>query len=189
MQGHLIKYKVGDEWVEIPVALISVYNAYEAYCAEHNIEPVTESTYYKTLGELEAAVDKLTEIVQVDSLQEAVDALSNLLENNVLPTTKGGTGQSFETLAALIEYIRTSVSHPSLEDAKRLTSVQDVLDMVGRSVQNVADLKLNSSDITYGSDEPTDSTEGLYYFQLKQDAQNDEGAEGGNESDEGESGE
>jgi hypothetical protein len=140
VQGHTIKYKVGDEWVAIPIGVISVYDTYRAYCVENNIEPVSETTYYETLGHLQSLVDSFS------NSTESITVLANSLKPNedgetVLPLSMGGTGTNCKDVYALVEYLNTY----GLAHSNTVTDLQNLVDTqiaCGTTTPDKADLPL-----------------------------------------------
>jgi glutaminase len=156
-QGHIIKYKAGDRWIEIPVAVISVYNMYVAYCEEHNIEPVSETAYYETLGNLE---NYITQLTGLNDLAASITELTAALNAGALPVNKGGTGHDFVDEKALIQYFKEQLSQAGLV-------TNEVLEESKQNLQRTIATKLNSNEITFGTTEPSANVVGSIYFQYK----------------------
>lgn len=155
IKGHVIKYKVGDEWVDIPVAVINVYNTYVAYCEHNGIEPVSESEYYITLGNVKQYAEQLA------NSTDAIAALTNALgEEEVLPVTLGGTGRRFTNESELLNFFKNELHLAGLP-------TNEDLEQVDTNLQTAINTKLNKTEITYGTTEPNTSTVGSFYFQYK----------------------
>lgn len=155
LQGHLIKYKVGDEWVEIPLAIVNVYDTYVAYCEQNAIEPVSESEYYVTLGNVKQYAEQLA------GSTESIAALTSALgEEGVLPVTFGGTGHSFTNEYKLLDWFKNELHLAGLPTNEDLENTE-------QSLQTKIDAKLDKTVITYGTEEPNESTAGSFYFQYK----------------------
>lgn len=157
IQGHVIKYKVGNEWIEIPMTVISAYNMYVAYCEEHDIEPVSETTYYKTLGNLE---NYITQLTGLNDLAASITELTAALNAGALPVNKGGTGHAFVNEKALIQYFKEQLSQAGL-------ITNEVLEESKQNLQKTLATKLNSSEISFGTTEPDANVVGSIYFQYK----------------------
>lgn len=149
--GHILKFKnENGEWIDIPLLVINVYDAYVNYCTERNIKPVSQETYYTTLGELKT----LTE--QLGNSTEAIQTLAAALgEKKSLPLSLGGTGHSFNTEPDFIDYL----TEAGLVDDTRMGTAE-------KNITNLFNSKLDITAISYDTDPPTPTTTGLLYFQI-----------------------
>lgn len=160
IKGHTVKYKVGNEWVDIPAAIINVYNIYVAYCEQNGIEPVSESEYYLTLGNVKQYAEQLA------GSTENINALATALgEEGALPVTLGGTGHNHANETALFNWLIEELVKPAygLVAKSSLESTQQTL-------QADINTKLNKSEITYGDKDPNEpgaNVSGSIYFQYK----------------------
>ena len=169
-----------------------LYNAYVAYCNSQDpqLTPVSENTYYATLGSLKNLVESF------QSSTGNVAALASALEDGVLPTALGGTGQAFSTTTDLEDYIKglidSAISDANIPDSTNpygtlIDALTDILTRLSSAEQTVADhtsaidtinntslpAKLDANKIAYGTTAPTDPNANIpvtaeYYFQISQ---------------------
>ena len=166
LQGHLIKIKVGDEWVDIPMSVINVYNIYTAYCVQKGITPVSEDTYYEVLGNLETYMQQLTGL---SNLSSNIEELVNALSAGVLSVDKGGTGKEFPSEAALIQWFKNVLNNNTSEtNTDYLVSFTDLSSTRNSILSEVDNVKLNKNAISWGPDNPEKvKPTGDIYFQHK----------------------
>lgn len=167
IKGHLIHYKnEKGEWIPLPVSIISVYDAYVAYCNENNIKPADETTYYQTVGNLQTLVKQLS------GSTEAIEDFAAALDGGVLPVSKGGTGYDNMTTFA-IELRDLLIGMPGANQLATDVFVNEQINEAFNSNDiyiTDMDSKLNRSEIASGNltpnDNPNLSPACVYYFQV-----------------------
>jgi hypothetical protein len=136
-----------------------MYQMYVMYCTEHNITAVPETTYYETIGNLQAIVDRLTEN------SESIDRLSEALGAGVLPLEMGGTGIKI-THKSLADYLFAAELNGGLNLATKGYADAEAADVEHRLNTS----KLDKATIAYGTEHPDDRTDlddATIYFQYK----------------------
>lgn len=155
--GHLLKFKNEQgEWVPLPLAIVNVYDTYVAYCNERQITPVSEAEYYVTLGNLKTYVDQLA------GSADNIDTLTAALSEGALPLSLGGTGKTFATELAFIQYIFNSLA----DNYSVLTASEfnNAIDLINDNLQH----KFNADKISSGTRTPDEvGFPGEYYFQYE----------------------
>lgn len=163
MQGHTFKYKDKDgNWIEIPILVESMYNAYVAYCTKKNIDPVSEDTYYQSVGDLQNLVNKL------DGSADQVAALISALGDGVLPQRLGGLGvaigsDAYPTLQDALVKLANMVTLEQFT-ANNATLANSIAD-VDTELRGLLTDKKDASAFSYGTKTPDKNTSGEYYFQ------------------------
>ena len=175
-KGHILKYKKeSGEWVDIPIAIVDVYDRYVAYCAENNIEPVSETDYCKALSDIDTKLANIESVLGTLDNIEALQGLITALQGGILPTTKGGTGVNYASSDAFVTDMydkAVNVSKRNHADDRKLTT----LDVVKTTIQSAIDLfakdnmdsKFDAAEILWGTEAPDSHTPGTYYFQVKE---------------------
>lgn len=160
-QAHLLQYRTKDgKWEGIPYGILDMYTAYESYCAANNITPVDKDTYYRTLGELETKIEELNSILSVLGDAQTLNDLLKALNQNVLPTTAGGTGCAAADFTTLIGILANELQHDD-----RLSTPERVDAKITKAVES----KLDSNKIAYGKGDPNSGApvEATIYFQFE----------------------
>jgi hypothetical protein len=153
LNGHTIKFKTPEgAWVDIPLAIIDVYNVYQQYCTEHNIEPVTVDTYYNTLGNLATYVE------QLGNSTNAIESLKEALDSGTLSTTMGGTGKAFDSFNALVTELHTKLSQNEVTGFVSKSELED--DLAQLDYQ-----KLDSAKIGWGTNKNQASATCQIFFE------------------------
>lgn len=162
MQAHVLKIKTDNGWVPVPILVGDIYTAYVEYCNKHNIEPVTQETYYKTLGNLESLIEKLS--ANTGNITEIV----NSLKDGVLPVSAGGLGvqigegKEYTTIKDAL----LALSGASTKDdiAKLTNTVEDLEESTAKALGTKAD----ATAFAYGSKAPDTSVAETvqFYFQI-----------------------
>lgn len=158
--GHIFKVKDSEgNWIPIPALVTDIYDAYVAFCEAQTppLNTVPQTTYYETLGNLQTLVTSLdADIGNINRLIEALD-------DGVLPLALGGLGVSIgddQTYTNLKDFILHTIDYSLDAD-----DIADRLDALESDVKDLTDDKLDSSDISFGTSNPTSETAGKYYFQ------------------------
>lgn len=154
-KGHLLHYKNEEgQWVPLPMSVVNVYDIYVSYCNSNGITPVDEITYYQTLGSLQGLVTDLAgSTAAIASLNAAIGA-------GVLPLSKGGTGQAYDSESDFIDSIEDKLNLQNRLDTVR----ENAIVAVQNEVKAIA-TKLDASEINKGTSTPGANTPGTYYFQ------------------------
>lgn len=168
-KAHIIKYKLEDgTWVTIPVVVSDMYTAYKAYCLNNNIEPVDQTTYFQTIGNLKELVEQFAD--NSENIQSVADALAG----GVLPLTKGGLGIS---IGAGQKYTTLRAALTDREDGGYgvgLATYDDLLyirDAICTRYDAGLDSKINNTAFASGTDTPDKanlSSDVMFYFQVKE---------------------
>ena len=155
--GHLLKFKNEQgEWVPLPLAIVNVYDTYVAYCNERQITPVSETEYYVTLGNLKTYVDQLA------GSADNIATLTAALSEGTLPLSLGGTGKTFATELAFIQYIFNSLAdnYSVLTESEFNNAIAPITEDIRR--------KFNADNISSGTLPPDEAGfPGEYYFQYE----------------------
>lgn len=163
MQGHLFKYKDKDgNWIEIPILVESMYNAYVAYCTKNSIEPVPETIYYQSVGQLKKLVEDL------GSSAENLNAIADSLAQGALPQNLGGLGvaigtDDYPTLQDALVKLANVVTIKQLDD--EAAALQAAIKTLQTSMNTSIAGKEDAASFSKGTAAPTANTPGKYYFQ------------------------
>lgn len=164
MQGHIFKYKDKDgNWIEIPILVESMYNAYVAYCTKNSIEPVPETIYYQSVGQLKKLVEDL------GSSAENLNAIANSLAQGALPQNLGGLGvaigtdEEYTTLQDALVQLADVVTTQQLN--ARVTALQSTINTLQTNMNTSIAGKEDAASFSKGDKTPTANTPGKYYFQ------------------------
>lgn len=151
IQGHLLKFKNADgKWVALPIAIVNVYDIYVAYCQTKGVQPVSEQTYYDTLGNLQSLVNTIT------NSTDSINRLTEALDGGSLSVQLGGTGCDSEE--SMFTYMYDGLKVKGFAE-------QSAIDALSNEV-NI--LKMNSTsknNFSYGDSAPNAGTPGTYYFE------------------------
>lgn len=160
MNGHVFKVKDSEgNWIPVPVLVTDIYDAYVAFCEAQTppLNPVSQTTYYETLGNLQTLVTNLdSDIGNINRLIEALD-------DGVLPLALGGLGVSIgaeQTYTNLKDFILHTIDYNLSKD-----DIDDRLNTLESDVSELATDKLDAADISFGTNDPSSTTAGKYYFQ------------------------
>ena len=170
--GHTIYYKVTKsdgtfEWVPIPVVINAetVYDFYNQYCTKNNITPVTEDVYYQALAMLPTIQETAETLGQST---QAIEDLTTALSGGTLPLSLGGTGVSIgdvdSTYSTMCAFILDNLGFGAGGTVQTLPQMFETL---SESVTNLSNTKLDKTNISSGTANPTASTSGTIYFQYK----------------------
>ena len=159
--SYIFKYKLADgTWVTIPVLAGDVYTAYREYCFTNQLDPVTEKTYYETLGNLQELV------TQLSSNSSNMAAIAKALGGGVLPNEMGGLGVRIGT--------GTEFEYKTLQEALVAlcgVALSKNVDAKVQQINTTVGQKLDASKIAVGPDDPNKvppPAAAEFYFQFKE---------------------
>ena len=151
IQGHLLKFKnANGEWVALPIAIVNVYDIYVAYCQTKGVQPVTEQTYYDTLGNLQSLVNTITDST------DSINRLTEALDEGMLPVNLGGTGCNTEE--SMFTYMYNGLKAKGFAE-------QSAVDALSNEVDKLSKNSTSKNNFSYGDNAPGPGTQGTYYFE------------------------
>ena len=132
---------------------------------KNNITPVTEAVYYQALAMLPTIQETAETLGQ--SIQ-AIEDLTTALPGGKLPLSLGGTGVSigdvnsdYATMCAFI------LDNLGFGTGGTVQTLPQMFETLSESVTNLSNTKLDKTNISSGTADPTSSTGGTIYFQYK----------------------
>lgn len=166
MQAHVLKIKTDKGWVPVPILVGDIYTAYVEYCNKNNIEPVTQETYYKTLGNLESLINELG--ANTGNITEIV----NSLKDGVLPISAGGLGvqigegKKYTTIKDALLSLSGAITEADVDE-----KLDGMVEDLEESIAEALGTKGDAAAFAYGPNTPDSPDANIdetvqFYFQI-----------------------